>query len=202
MKFKQAPDTSAHGPAQGEPHQRLSAMLARVAAGDEAGMAALYDETSPTIYGLLTHMLGAGSAAEEALVEVYSCVWRQAASYRAGSVSPAAWLISTARECALRKTGTVAAADPPREASEQFGTASTGAGGAESSPSNAAGRRARAALRALGAEQREALRLSYFSGLRQVEAAFGLSTAEARSLVRDALKGYAKIFRGVVSNES
>lgn len=173
--------TNLHAPGAelGATHERLSALLAKVAAGDGAGMAALYDETSPFIYGLLTRMLGAGTVAEETLVEVYSRVWRKAASYSPAGGSPIAWLVTTARECALRKNFPDDAGRKPPEASKL--------------PAHDKAARAREALGALCSKQKEALQLSYFNGLSQVEATFGLSTKESRSLVADALKSYAEM---------
>jgi RNA polymerase sigma-70 factor (ECF subfamily) len=142
-------------------------------------MAALYDETSPFIFGLLTRMLGAGNGAEETLVEVYSRVWRKASSYRPAGGSPLAWLITTARECALKK-------DPPQD------TDGRARGGSRLLTLDEA-MRAREAFGGLASKQKETLQLSYFSGLGKVKAAFGLSTQEARSLVTCALKSYAKI---------
>lgn len=182
------------------PRERLSALLAGVAAGDGAALAALYDETSPFIFGLLTRMLGAGAAAEKTLVEVYSCVWREAASYRSGVVSPLAWLVSKARGCALRKDRPRAAVGRPREASKQFGAAS--AGGAEKVPAPVESARAREALSGLGPEQRKALQLSYFYGPGRVEAALGLTTEEAKSLISDAVRTYSKNFKGTAADES
>jgi RNA polymerase sigma-70 factor (ECF subfamily) len=194
-------DPYAHGAGACAARDRLAVLLARVAAGDGEGMAALYDETSPTIYGLLTHMLGAGATAEETLVEVYSRVWRRAASYRPGGVSPIAWLVSTARQCALGKMRPDAVEGPSPELSKLSEGAIKNSGGAETQPAYSEAERAREALRGLAPREREALRLSYFSGLRKVEAAFGLSNEEAKALVRDALEGYAESFRGAGTKE-
>ena len=194
-------DPTAHAyasrPHQESPQDGLSALLLRVAEGDQAALADLYDETSAILFGLLTHMLGRGAAAEEALAEVYSCVWRKAASYSPGGGRPLAWLVSTARECVLRKGRPGAGPDAPPETSglHEAAAAAAGAGAAEQPSFNAEAERAREALRGLGPERGEALRLCYFSGLRPVEAAFDLSTREARSLVRDALEGFAETLR-------
>lgn len=160
-------------------HDRLSALLARVAAGDRAGMAALYDETSPFIFGLLTRILGTGTRAEEALIDVYSRVWREAASYSPEGSSPIAWLVKTARECVSSKNLPAQRDGRPRESSKLHTHN-------EAAP-------AREALGGLASKQVEALQLSYFHGLRRVESAFGLTPEEARSLVSGALKGYAEM---------
>ena len=174
---------------------RLSSLLLRVAGGDRAALADLYDETSATLFGLLTRMLGHGTAAEEALVEVYSCVWRKAATYNPGDKSPLAWLVSTARECVRRdgRPGTVVGSSP--ETSESPEAAVKGAGDTAVPSSHADAERAGEALRGLDPKQGEALRLCYFSGLGAVETTFNLCSKEARSLVRSALERYAEITR-------
>ena len=181
----------------GASQERLAGLLARVAAGDGAGMAALYDETSPFIFGLLRQMLGAG-AAEEALVEVYSCVWRKAASYRPGSVSVLAWLVSTARESVSGRGRPAAAGGPPHEPRQQSAEAATVEGGGETPHAfaDAEAARAREAFRRLDPKQREALQLTYFHGPGPLEAALGLSAREARTLLIEGMRSYAKMFRG------
>ncbi len=171
--------SAAHCAEPGASHDRLSALLARVAAGEGAGMAALYDETSPLIFGLLTRMLGAGTLAEETLVEVYSCVARNAASYNPANGSPITWLVTTARECALRKE----LPDHPHASTPEASKAPTHD---ETAP-------APEVLGGLAPKQREALQLAYFYGLRQTESAFNLSTEQARSLVTGALRSYAEV---------
>lgn len=177
------------------PRDRVSILLFRVAEGDQAAMADLYDETSAILFGLLTHMLGHGTAAEEALVEVYARVWRRAASYRSGGSNPLAWLFSTARECVLSNNHSDAAIDLPLETSGVPEAAVVGVGGTEQPTSNDEAVRAREALRGLDRKQGEALRMCYFSGLGSVERTFNLSTDEARSLVRDALESLVRISR-------
>jgi RNA polymerase sigma-70 factor (ECF subfamily) len=196
-------DLSDRSPETDSRPERLSVLLAGVAAGDRAAMAAFYDKTSALIFGLLTRMLGAGAAAEETLVEVYSCVWREAASYRSGGVSPVSWLVSTARECALRKGRPRPAGGRPREASKRFEAMNASAGGAEKIPSPVESARACEALGGLDPKQRSALQLSYFSGFsgpERVEAALGLTKAEARSLISGAVRSYSEILRGVATD--
>lgn len=181
--------------------ERLSALLGSVAAGDGAGMASLYDETSPVIFGLLRHMLGAGAEADAALLEVYSCVWRQAAAYRPEKGSALAWLVSKALECVSERGRVVEVApadEPPRPSAE------AAAGGAGTLPAyiDAEAVRAREAFGRLDPEQGEALRLSYFHGTGRLEATLGLSARETRALVSRGLRSYAQMFRGMPADKS
>jgi RNA polymerase sigma-70 factor, ECF subfamily len=190
--YGDGPDLSARGAETDSRCDRLSVLLAGVAAGDGASLAALYDETSPFIFGLLTRMLGAGAAAEETLVEIYSCVWREAVSYRSGGVSPLAWLVTKARACALRKGSSRRAVGLPREASKRSEAAAASSGGAEKVPPLFESARAREALGGLDPKQRKALQLSYFYGPERVEAALGLTTEEAKSLISGAVRSYSE----------
>jgi hypothetical protein len=64
-----------------ERDQDLVSLVERVATGDQSALAALYDETNRLIYSLVLRVLGDMSSAEEVLIDVYTQVWRQAASY-------------------------------------------------------------------------------------------------------------------------
>ena len=182
-------------------HERLADLLAGVAAGDRAALASLYDETSPVIFGLLRHVLGAGAEAEETLVEVYSCVWRKAADYRPGKASAMAWLVASALECLKGRRRPDAAEDAP--AAEPLRTAGEAAEAARRLPAyiDAEAARAREAFGRLDPKQRDALQLSYFHGPARIEAALGLSAVEARALVSNGLRSYAEMFRGARPNQ-
>ena len=191
-------DRPAGGVATCASHERLSELLAGVAAGDRAALASLYDETSPFVFGLLRHVLGAGAEAEEALVELYSCVWREAAAYRPGRLSALAWLVSAALECAARRGRSEATLDAHAvEPLRPSGEAAADADAAGTLPAyiDAEAARAREAFRRLDPKQREALQLSYFYGPGRTEAALGLSAREARGLASSGLRSYAEMFK-------
>jgi Sigma-70 region 2 len=59
------------------------AYLLRIAAGDQAALSALFDETSPLVFTVALRILGFRADAEEVVVDVYSQVWRTAAKYDA-----------------------------------------------------------------------------------------------------------------------
>ena len=201
--YGEGPGVPGAGARTEAPQERLSALLGGIAAGDRAALAALYDETSPVIFGLLRRVLGAGAEADEALVEVYACVWRKAASYRPGGVNAFTWLVSTALACVSGRGRPAAAevgpAGPPGRADESV----TEAGGAEALPAHVgvAAARAREAFRRLDPKQREALQQSYFYGPGRLEAALGLSTREAREVVSSGLRSYARMLGGASAGE-
>ena len=81
--------------------KRQAELIREAASGDQQALAALYDATSRTVYGLLLRILADASAAEEVLLDVYEQVWRQAASYNRERGTPLAWLTTIARSRAI-----------------------------------------------------------------------------------------------------
>jgi len=84
-----------------ERDQDLVSLVGRVATGDESALAALYDATNRLVYSLVLRVLGDMSSAEEVLIDVYTQVWRKAASYDADRGAPLAWIATIARSRAI-----------------------------------------------------------------------------------------------------
>jgi DNA-directed RNA polymerase specialized sigma24 family protein len=76
----------------------LADLLIRCAARDEAAMADLYDLTSEWIYAVVRRRTASIALAEDALVKVYTAVWRRAATFSARQRSGLAWMTSIAFE--------------------------------------------------------------------------------------------------------
>jgi Sigma-70 region 2 len=76
-------------------NQVLGELLHRCAQHDEAGLARLYELTSPWIYSLVTRLTSSASAADNAMVAIYAEVWRQAARH-ADDHSILAWMTTIA----------------------------------------------------------------------------------------------------------
>src|SRR5580658_11257120 len=79
----------------------LEALLARVAIGDRAAFDALYRGTSNRLFGICIRVLNQRSEAEDALQDVYTAVWRKAASFDPAKASASAWLAMVARNKAI-----------------------------------------------------------------------------------------------------
>jgi RNA polymerase sigma-70 factor, ECF subfamily len=75
--------------------------MRQIAAGDERAFAALYDATSPMIFGLLVRLLGDRTRAEEVAQEVYMQAWRSADSFDPSRGSAWSWLAVLARSRAV-----------------------------------------------------------------------------------------------------
>lgn len=81
--------------------QDLGKMLQRVATSDQYAVAELYDATSAVVFGLALRILQARDAAEDVVVEVYSQMWAQAATYDAQRGTPLAWILTITRSRAI-----------------------------------------------------------------------------------------------------
>jgi RNA polymerase sigma-70 factor, ECF subfamily len=83
------------------PEIELAQLLQRCAARDSAAFRALYDKTSPILFGRLLRMLRRRSVAEEVLQDVYVRIWERASQFEAGRGKPLAWMVTIARYCAI-----------------------------------------------------------------------------------------------------
>lgn len=79
----------------------LTQLIARMAAGDEAALARLYDLTLARVHGLALRIAGRRDLAEEICVETYWQAWREALRYDSARGEPLAWLMMMTRSRAL-----------------------------------------------------------------------------------------------------
>ena len=146
----------------------------RVAAGDEAALAALYDEHARPVYSLILRILGDVGEAEEVLQDVFSQAWQQAKRYDAIRGTVAAWLLNMARTRAIDRLR-ARRARPDTAAATPEGTLGTLTAPAIDPADALAVERdveqLRKALDALPIVQRRAIELAYFEGLTQSEIA-------------------------------
>ncbi len=155
----------------------LAALVNRIADGDEDALRSLYDATSAQVFGWCLSVLHERDAAEEALVEVYAQVWRQAERYDPSRGCVASWIATLARTRAIdlsrireRQHAGRTPLDPaladllpdpkpaPDEASYQEERAA----------------RVRLALASLPDDQRRAVEAAFFLGLSHTEVAEAL----------------------------
>ncbi|MGZ9058233.1 MAG: sigma-70 family RNA polymerase sigma factor, partial [Burkholderiaceae bacterium] len=80
---------------------QLQKDLARVALGDRAAFARVYQATSAHLFGVALRILNRRDAAEDVLQEAFVNVWHHAGSYQAASGQPMTWMISIVRNKAL-----------------------------------------------------------------------------------------------------
>lgn len=75
----------------------IGMLLGRVALKDRKAFSALYQKTSPKLFGLCLRILKDRSEAEDALQEVFVRIWRRAESYSTAGNSAMAWISAIAR---------------------------------------------------------------------------------------------------------
>lgn len=76
-------------------------LLYRVASGDRAAFASLYEVSAPKLYGIVLRILKRRAISDEILQEVYVKIWEKADDYDASRGSPIAWMAAIARNRAL-----------------------------------------------------------------------------------------------------
>jgi RNA polymerase sigma factor (sigma-70 family) len=169
-------------------------MVARLVAGDDAALAAIYDEHSPIVYGIATRMVGP-DAAGDICQEVFAALWDHPDRFDPARGTLRTFLaMITRRRCIdqLRSSGR-------RVVNEQrSGTAVAIAHDVEEAALTVMARaRVRAALDALPTEQRRAIELAYFHGLtfREVAVHTGASEGTAKSRIRLGLQRLAAELR-------
>lgn len=152
--------------------QEWGQLIAQTAQGDQAALAALYDRTSPQVYGLAYKILDNREAAEEVTLDVYTQVWRQAHTYDQTRGTPGGWLMTLARTRAIDR---FRAGTAERGRLESLNAVELFVSESESPEADVAGRERRRyvqlALSLLAPEQRQAIALAYFYGFSQSEIA-------------------------------
>ncbi|HZL55753.1 MAG TPA: sigma-70 family RNA polymerase sigma factor [Bryobacteraceae bacterium] len=159
--------------------------------GDQDALAALYDHTSPPVFGLLRRMLEHRADAEEALLDVYMKAWKNAPNYSParGTVQP--WLSMIARNIAIdrirhrRAELTTFACDFGNE----WDFAAEGISPERQSIVSERGNEIRKVLAELQPQYREVLLMAFFSGFTHSELAerLGQPLGTVKSRIRMAL---------------
>src|ERR1700739_511843 len=173
----------------------LDALLGRVARGDSAAFATLYDLTKARVYGLVMRVLRDPGYSEETTQEVYLEVWRTAAQYDSAKGAALAWLLTMAPRRAV-DGGRAEKAGSRRESGYGAANAEPVSGAAHDPVADSAiagdeRRRVAECLDVLTDAQRQCIELAYYGGLTYSEVsqrlAANLSTIKSR--IRDAPRG-------------
>jgi RNA polymerase sigma-70 factor (ECF subfamily) len=186
---------------EGGAEHRHAELIREAAGGDQQALAALYDATSRTVYGLLLRILSDASAAEEVLLDVYEQVWRQAAQYSRERGSPLAWLTTIARSRAIDRLRRGRREQQRTEPLEGvFATArAEGASAEEDVMAGEVRAVVRKALDSLAPEQREVIELAYYGGMShsEIAAARGLPLGTVKTRTRLGLMRLREMLRPV-----
>ena len=146
----------------------------RMAEGNPAALAAVYDRHIRSVFGLAMRVLQNQGDAEDLVQEVFSQVWAQAKRYDATRGSVASWLLMIARSRAIdrlrsRRAKPDSAPFPHDTAVVELPDPALGAEHGILTAESAT--RLRAALTVLPPTQRVAIELAYFEGLTHAQIA-------------------------------
>jgi RNA polymerase sigma-70 factor, ECF subfamily len=162
-------------------------LLTRVARGDEAAFAALYDELSPRVFGLCRRILRDPAQAEEVAQEAMVDVWRTAGRYDPAKGSAASWVLTIAHRRAVdRVRSEQASTDRQRRvATEEVPYDDV----VEEATARLERQQVRRCLQGLTDLQREAITLAYYRGYsyREVADLLGAGLPTVKTRMRDGL---------------
>lgn len=168
-----------------------AAILSAIRAGDENGMAALYDRYSAVVYSVALRVLGDTGAAEDVLQEVFMQLWRNPGLFDSSRGSMGGWLAVIARHRAIdglrRRRPETDITDVV--VSVEFDMA----GHAERAR---AMEKVRSMLDSMAPAQRQALEMAYFEGLShsEISAKTGAPLGTIKTRIRSALLSLRKAF--------
>jgi RNA polymerase sigma-70 factor, ECF subfamily len=149
-----------------------AALIQRITTGDQSALTILYDRTNRLVFGLVLRVLGDRSVAEEVLLDVFTQVWRQAATYDPKRGSPLAWLTTIARTRAIDRLRSGRFAVERHETLDAAEGEVSKIGDPELIMAAAERRKlVRSAIESLAPEQRQVIELAYYSGLSHTEIA-------------------------------
>jgi RNA polymerase sigma-70 factor, ECF subfamily len=159
-----------------------SAIVARIASGDERALGDLYDRYGGMAFSLACAIVGERADAEEVVADAFAQIWRSAAGFDPGRGSVTAWVATIARTRALdlvrsrrRRARVLEEAAVVTDEGETLVLAPNAQAtdrGAEQSEAAALVRRS---LADLPSPQRRVIEMAYFGGLSQSEIATELS---------------------------
>jgi len=146
-------------------------LVARMARGDRAALAALYERHAPRLCALARQILGEAGEAEDLLHDVFLEAWRHATDYSEARGSVWSWLALRTRSRSIDRRRSAPRARTVGLADSHLETLST-APDSSRDPARASEReRLRKALATMSENEREVLFLGYFQGLSTSEIA-------------------------------
>lgn len=158
-----------------DPHshdKELAELIVRTANGDEEALGALYDQTSPQVFGLALWVLDDPAAAEEVTLDVYMQVWRKARQFDQERGKPIVWLAVLTRSRAIDRLRVGKAERASHEPFNNIEASCDPLADPEVQSVKSEQRNlVQQALGSLSPEQREVIELAYFWGYSQSEIA-------------------------------
>ena len=165
----------------------LAGLLARVARGDQAAFATVYDRTAAQVFGVVLRVVRDPAQSEEVAQEVMLDVWRTAARFDPHRGSATAWLMTLAHRRAVDRvrSGLAAAQREARAAVAEIDYDVV----AEAVETRLDAQRVRRCLDSLTDLQRESVTLAYYGGYtyREVAGLLGVAVGTVKTRMRDGL---------------
>ena len=160
--------------------QRTDALLLRrMADGDKAAFADLYDRFSRPLYATALRIVSDPAEAQDITHDAFLTLWEKAAVFQSDRGSAFAWAVTLVRNRAIdrvrtrRRRADLLAKAPLADLG--YDESAAGSSADDSAALGDQARAVRAAVATLPAEQRRALELAFFGGLTQQQIAEKLS---------------------------
>lgn len=178
------------------------ALVGKLAAGDEAALAALYDRWSERLYSVALQLVKQPDRAEDVLEETFWQVWRGAGAYSPTRKSVGTWLLTIARRRSLEM---LRARPRPKNAEleSEYAAPDDDSTTGPRAPASRYAPLLEQAIRELPDDQRLAFELAWFHGLGQAEISdrLGEPVGAVRTRLRLAMQKLHAEMAGAVSGE-
>ena len=179
----------------------LSALIARIAAGDKQALSSLYEVTVAQVAAIARHILRSKEDADEVVCDVYVHVWSRAADYDASRGNVMAWLIIMAKNRAIdrmRKRRDSVSLDDEKQGALAGSLADERDGPDQVLSKFQSGSAVHRALATLTPLRRRLLGLAFFRGLshQEIADAVDLPLGTVKSHVRRALASLQSALAG------
>ncbi|MFI6579163.1 ECF RNA polymerase sigma factor SigK [Nocardiopsis sp. NPDC050513] len=153
-------------------NDELAGLLRQAAVGDLAAFERVYRELSGPVFGVVRRVLLDEAQSEEVAQEVFLEVWRHCARFDRARGSARSWVLTIAHRRAVDRVRSEEAATERATAAGRLEPGATPADGVEQHVETSLEReKVRRCLRRLTALQHDAVRLTYYTGYTQREAA-------------------------------
>ena len=164
-------------------------LLGRVAQGDQAAFAELYDRTAPRVFGLVKRLLRDHAQSEEVTQEIFLEIWQNATRYEPAKGGAISWMLTmTHRRAVDRIRASQASRDRDtrigiRDYAPEFDSV------AENVEVQIESERVKEAMKRLTELQRQAVQLAYFGGYShsEVSAMLKVPIGTVKTRLRDGM---------------
>ena len=174
-------------------------LVRRIAQGDQSAFALFYNRLSPVLYGVAFRMMNDHGDAEDVLQEGMAYIWRRANSFDASRSSTFAWAAMIVRNKAIDKLRARRRGERLRERVKDSSDLSSDQDDRSALEPLFREQRnqVRSVLSQISPDQREALELSYFSGLthEEIAAQLGAPLGTVKARIRRGVLQLRKLFQ-------